>query len=1150
MGRAVRLGLAAIGLLLLVLLIALLTVDLGRLKPFIVDYASDYLERTIHIDGPLSIEIGQTIQVSAEAVRIASTSWTESPDLVAIDRISVTLETFSLLSGVVLVDDLQAGGIEAHLVMDEQGNDNWTFTGLTSEEAEEGAEEAATVPVVIRRAAVSRATLRYSMPDLPPLTAEVTELDLDERADQGLQFRLTGAVNDTALQAAGGLGTPDEIIEGSNVPFELTASLGEIEIIASGLIDDLYDPRRPAVDTSVTGPNAEYLTSILGMDPVTTGPFAFEAQLAPSPDALAVLVDGTYGEFDLNLSGELADLQSLDSVDLDARATGPSIGTVARLAGQTGLPDLPFTVGASANMTGTALQVEQFRFQLGAATVQASASLPSFPGIEGAQAQAIAAGPELADLTRLAGLPDALTGPFEAELTLRRSSADSSSLDARLESRALQADATGEITDHATLVGSTVSVSASGSDAASIATALAVEGVPAKPFAASADLTFSESAIGIANGTASIGDIAVAIRGNVGHEPISDATALELSSEISDLAAALLELGLDVDGLPAETLNLDVALRGGDGVILIQPLTAQLGGIETQVDARISENLSLTGSTARFAVSGARLAELIPLSETPLTDHAFQVSGRLSFASEEEVALDDLQARYGPARAQGGLKLRLTDPMAKGEFRIDADSASLTDLLPDAVAYVGADTGFRIVGSGSWQEDRLSLDTVNVRVGEATVDVQGQVHAPPELSGTALTLNASLPSLKLLEAVAGQPLPDEPLTVRAELRAEREKFELSPFDLTLGQSDLSGTASLLPAGGTREIHSVSAELNATLLDLRPLQAMLADAPGEQEETIAADDGRLIPDVPVPIEALRMADADVLLAVERVLLDNTTLADVELDASLQDGQLQVDRFALAGEAGGALAGSLQLTPTATGANLSLAADGVNMIVGLPAADDAARAVLPRYEVDARLAASGLTVRELAASSQGYLRLVADEGRVALGPITAVMGDFMGEVFDTVNPFAQRETDSHVQCIAVLVEVNDGIIHGEPAVVLQTDKLNITGVGRVNLSTEKLHAKFHTQARQGIGIGLSDLVSPLTEVGGTLASPRLQLNTAGTIVEGGAAVATVGISFLAKKARDRLFSNRHPCRTAIAEADEDLAEGGVPLSDPTP
>ena len=70
----------------------------------------------------------------------------------------------------------------------------------------------------------------------------------------------------------------------------------------------------------------------------------------------------------------------------------------------------------------------------------------------------------------------------------------------------------------------------------------------------------------------------------------------------------------------------------------------------------------------------------------------------------------------------------------------------------------------------------------------------------------------------------------------------------------------------------------------------------------------------------------MINGDVLLTVDRVLLNNTTLADVQLDGSLEAGELLIERFALAGEAGGALAGSLQLTPTATSADFSLNCGG--------------------------------------------------------------------------------------------------------------------------------------------------------------------------------------------------------------------------------
>jgi uncharacterized protein involved in outer membrane biogenesis len=1123
----------------------LFTVDLGRFKPLIVSYANDYLERTIDIGGPLSIEIGSKIRVSGESVMVASEAWTKDPELVSVERFAIAMDTWSLLTGVTLFDEIEASGIKANLAVNEDGENNWTFAGLDTEEIED--DEAAT-PLVIRRAKIADAEIRYSMPGGPSILLAVSQLDVNESPDQALNFEFGGAFNEATLGAKGELGSVAELIEGKNVPFQITGELGEITVAASGLIDDLYEPGRPDIEVTFEGPDAEYLTGILGIEPVTTGPFSFQASTGEAEGALAVNVDGTYGEFDLKLTAQLADLQSLDNLNLNAHAEGPSIGTIARLAGQSGVPELPFTVDTRIQMNGQALEVERFLFDLGAANLEASASLPNFPGLDGAQANLAAAGPQFGDLTRLAGLPGALTGPFEAILTMDRT-ASGSVLDARLESEAFQATAKGELTDDPELVGSTVSVTAGGADAALIAAAFEAEGVPSAPFAVSADLTIGEAAIGVDNGTASLADVTVGIAGSVGRNPLSEATRLQLDTKIANLAETLAKLGFEAEGLPAEALALDVALSGGEGEVLIDPLVARLGDIDAKVSARIGEPFAPQDMTADFEITGSSLSGLMPPEDMPLSDEPFRVTGRVSFAGEDTLQVDDLAAEYGPASAHLALSLSLTDPLAAGQIRLEAGAPSLTEIVPAASEYIGADAALSIVGGGRWQEDGLWLEDTTIRVGEISIDVKGELHAPPEIAGTALTLNASLPSLKILEMAAGQTLPDEPLTIKADVIAEADRFRLSTFDLKLGQSDLSGTAAFRPAAEPEDAPELSAQLSSSLLDLRPLQALLAEDSAEQEPEAEPEDGRLIPDMPVPLEPLREINGDVKLTLDRVLLTNTTLTGVLFDGQVADGALLIERFELGGEDDGELSGSLQLTPTPGGAEFSLTADGRNMIVGLPAKTEKAIQALPRYELNTRVSASGLTIREMAGTSRGYLRLVAGEGRVALGPVTAVMGDFVGEVFNSVNPFAKKEPDSLVQCLAVLVEIDDGIVVGQPAVVLQTDKLNIVGAGRVDLSSENLNAKLHTQARKGIGIGISDLVSPLTEVGGTLASPRLQLNTSGALVEGGTAVATVGISFLAKKARDRWFSDKNPCRTAIADADRDLQEGGVPLSEPT-
>jgi hypothetical protein len=59
-----------------------------------------------------------------------------------------------------------------------------------------------------------------------------------------------------------------------------------------------------------------------------------------------------------------------------------------------------------------------------------------------------------------------------------------------------------------------------------------------------------------------------------------------------------------------------------------------------------------------------------------------------------------------------------------------------------------------------------------------------------------------------------------------------------------------------------------------------------------------------------------------------------------------------------------------------------------------------------------------------------------------------------------------------------------------------------------------------------------------VTGTLAQPTLSLDAESTLVRGGAAVATGGLSILAIGLSDRFLSPKDPCGHAFIEADEDI------------
>mgnify|MGYP001549842159 CR=1 FL=1 len=89
------------------------------------------------------------------------------------------------------------------------------------------------------------------------------------------------------------------------------------------------------------------------------------------------------------------------------------------------------------------------------------------------------------------------------------------------------------------------------------------------------------------------------------------------------------------------------------------------------------------------------------------------------------------------------------------------------------------------------------------------------------------------------------------------------------------------------------------------------------------------------------------------------------------------------------------------------------------------------------------------------------------------------------------------------------------------------------GVIDLETEKLDVSFNTKPRTGIGISAGVIINPLTKVGGTMTSPSLALNPKDTVISGTAAVATAGLSLLAKSMSDRFLSSKDPCGDAVKE-----------------
>jgi len=171
-----------------------MTVDLGRFDSRIEALVSRLLEREFRADGPLSINIGRTIDVSAGDVYLASAGWDDAEPMLVARRMEATIRTASLLKGPIRFERIEIEGLRLRLVSNDAGDVNWDL-GIGEKSGKGDAGRRAVEPPVV----IERIDIRDSAAALvtPGTTVEVMIQAIEHAArNERLVTRISGSVND------------------------------------------------------------------------------------------------------------------------------------------------------------------------------------------------------------------------------------------------------------------------------------------------------------------------------------------------------------------------------------------------------------------------------------------------------------------------------------------------------------------------------------------------------------------------------------------------------------------------------------------------------------------------------------------------------------------------------------------------------------------------------------------------------------------------------------------------------------------------------------------------------------------------------------------------------------------------------------------
>lgn len=419
----------------------------------------------------------------------------------------------------------------------------------------------------------------------------------------------------------------------------------------------------------------------------------------------------------------------------------------------------------------------------------------------------------------------------------------------------------------------------------------------------------------------------------------------------------------------------------------------------------------------------------------------------------------------------------------------------------------------------------MEIEELHAHVGDNRLAVKGRIDLTGE-SKVSLTLVS--PDLHTLYDA----LPPIDLNAKATVHRSAAKIDVPELNITFEKSDIRGKLALT----TVEKPKIAGEISSSLLDLRPFTQKREPSTGSTEIPPAAppqtQDRYVFKKTPLHLEPFQNFEADVKLAVKTIQYDQGVLKDAVVDAAVHHGNIDA-KIKFSGADHGHAAAKLNLKTQGPSATLDTVVSLSDVHLSVLAAEGIERKEVPPISVSLELQAAGASPRELASTANGRVLLTQGPGKVNNTVVRTFTSDVVDQLFNALNPFAQREAFTLLDCTVVNVAMAEGLAE-IATILLQGEKVMVVGNGDIDLKTETLNVEFLTKPRTGVGITADMFVKPFIKLTGTLAKPSMGLNKKGTLLTGGAAIATGGLSILIKGAFDRTTGAMDNCERTLEEA----------------
>jgi hypothetical protein len=1103
------------------------TADLGVFKPQVERFVTEKTGREFAIDGNFYVDLAASSSVIAEDVRFGNAAWADDTDMVRVGRVEIRIDLWSLVRGPIIFELIDIDDADIQLLHPEGQDPNWV---LPIEQASPDEGPSPGLDLLFEQIYVDRVVLNLDSHERDqPLELQLNTVRQQQRADGMLDVNISAALGGKIVKLEGEVGTRQALLAGKDVQFDVDVVLDTFELTGSGYIDDLVNPVRPEFEFTAVGPDIDDLTRLLGLGEEGSGDIAISGSLQKiTDDRLLLEANGNIGETKIQSHGMVTDLRSMKDIDFDLTASGPDLGRILRLAGIHQVREAPFMIRLNARTEGNTFTIHEGNMVFGEAQIDISGRMPNFPSVDDAVIKLLIEGPDIARFRYVTGLPGAAEGAFKLGFTIDVTDDGVEVLQLDIETALGEIRGTGRLGKPPEFFSSQAELRIKSDSLERVATAYGVEGMPDYPFEIRGAAEYVEGALRSTEPlTATVGNVTATLDGllALAQGVRGSGVAFTLKGpNLSELIGAFVE----AEGVPGEAYDLGGRLEVRDDGFRFRHVQGTVGTSAVSVDGLLTTRHGLDGTRFEFAAGGPAFEEVIEdLVDLEVREGPYNLSGKIALAPDlvrfEDIELD---------RNTGHISLDLDLGLPVSERRIKYNTRVRGTDVRMILASIGPlefkELPVSVDARGEVNGESLRFETFEVDIGGTTTSSQGHLEFAEDGDVSELVWSGNIPSLARLATLDGREFRDQAFSWSAHLAGRDGVLRVDDMSVKLGDSDASGTIHFDGNG----IPELKVNVQSDSLVFAPL---LEKEEFEYDPEPEFEDGKFIPDVAVPFEAMKKLNASIDIDIKELQRDTLFMKNIELDAYLRDGALEISKAGFEARSGAMLARA-RLEPAEGSGAASIELIARQFALGISQLN---MDLAMTGDIDINLKSTGANLRDLLGNANGEVFLNARGGRMANSRMMhALWGDLLEGILNTINPFRESDPFTDFDCIVVPMQIDDGQVAGAPNSFIGTDKLRIVTRSSINMKTEEIRIGIRTTPRRALSVSAGELVNPYVQVVGTLAAPRLAVDEAGVLI--GAAVATAGLSVLARGIWDRVSRSRTPCKDTSDQALEELGD----------